>query len=128
MKIGIRTPSLKKKIAARTSPKRIIRSKVRAPKGAGWITNPKKAAYNRAYNRTTKKACYIATAVYGDPDAWQVVKLRNYRDTTLRNSFMGRVFIKLYYAISPHLIFLFKDIEPLNQAVRRLLDRYVELV
>jgi len=27
---------------------------LKAPRGYGWITNPKKAAYNRIYNRTTK--------------------------------------------------------------------------
>ncbi len=56
MKIGFRTPSLKKSIAARTSPKRIIKNAlgIRAPRGMGWITNPKKAAYNKVYNNTTK--------------------------------------------------------------------------
>lgn len=56
MKFGIRTPSLKKRIAARTSVKRMIRHNlgVKAPKGLGWVTNPKKAAYNRVYSRTTK--------------------------------------------------------------------------
>jgi len=55
MKFGIRTPSLRKSIAARTSPKRAIKNALglRAPKGYGWFTNPKKAAYNRVYNRTT---------------------------------------------------------------------------
>lgn len=28
----------------------------KAPRGYGWITNPKKAAYNRVYNRNTFKA------------------------------------------------------------------------
>ena len=55
MKFGIRTPSLSKRIAARTSLKRIIRHNlgVKVPRGFGWITNPKKAAYNRVYNRTS---------------------------------------------------------------------------
>jgi hypothetical protein len=55
MKIGIRIPSIKKRIAARTSVKRYIRHSLglKAPRGWGWITNPKKAAYNRIYNRTT---------------------------------------------------------------------------
>ena len=26
---------------------------LKAPRGMGWITNPKKAAYNRVYNRTS---------------------------------------------------------------------------
>jgi hypothetical protein len=56
MKIGIRKPSLKKRIAARTSVKRIVRHNLglKAPRGYGWLTKPKKAAYNRIYNRTTK--------------------------------------------------------------------------
>jgi hypothetical protein len=56
MKFGFRIPSLTKRIAARTSVKRIIRHNLgfKAPRGMGWLTNPKKAAYNRVYNRTTR--------------------------------------------------------------------------
>lgn len=55
MKFGIRKPSIKKRIAARTSVKRIIRQRIglKAPRGWGWLTNPRRAAYNRVYNRTT---------------------------------------------------------------------------
>lgn len=55
MKFGFRVPSIKKRIAARTSPERIIRQSLglKAPRGWGWLTNPKKAAYNRLYNRTS---------------------------------------------------------------------------
>ena len=54
MKFGIRRPSLKKKLAARTSFKRVVRHQLgfKAPRGYGWITNPKKAAYNEVYNKT----------------------------------------------------------------------------
>ncbi|MFM2136112.1 MAG: hypothetical protein RL021_1512 [Bacteroidota bacterium] len=56
MKFGFRTPSIKKRIAARTSLKRYVRHSLgfKAPRGMGWITNPKKAAYNRIYSRTTR--------------------------------------------------------------------------
>jgi hypothetical protein len=55
MKFGIRIPSLTKRIAARTSVKRYVRQSLglKAPRGWGWLTNPKRAAYNRAYNRTS---------------------------------------------------------------------------
>ncbi len=55
MKFGPRIPSLRQRLAARTSPARFIRHSLglKAPRGWGWITNPKKAAYNRVYNRTT---------------------------------------------------------------------------
>lgn len=55
MKIGFRIPSFKKRLAARTSVKRVLRHSLglKAPRGWGWLTNPRKAAYNRIYNRTT---------------------------------------------------------------------------
>jgi hypothetical protein len=51
----IRKPSWRKSLAARTSPKRALRNALglRAPRGWGWLTNPKRAAYNRVYNRTS---------------------------------------------------------------------------
>ncbi|TJV70690.1 MAG: hypothetical protein E5X76_17995 [Mesorhizobium sp.] len=55
MKFGIRKPSIKRSLAARTSAKRIVKQQLglKAPRGMGWITNPKRAAYNRVYDRTT---------------------------------------------------------------------------
>ncbi len=56
MKFGFRIPSLTKRIAARTSLKRVIRHNLgfKAPKGFGWFTDPKKAAYNKVYNKTSR--------------------------------------------------------------------------
>ncbi|NLL80840.1 MAG: hypothetical protein GX231_00880 [Tissierellia bacterium] len=58
MKIGLRKPSLKKSIKARTTGKlkRKVKSTVNpfyGKKGMGWVRNPKKAAYNKIYNKTT---------------------------------------------------------------------------
>ena len=55
MKFGMRNPSWKKMLSARTSAKRVVRHKLgfKAPRGWGWLTNPKKAGYNRIYSRTT---------------------------------------------------------------------------
>lgn len=55
MKFGVRKPSFKKRLSARTSLKRYARHSlgIKAPRGWGWFTNPKKAAYNRVYNRTS---------------------------------------------------------------------------
>ncbi|MEX6506987.1 hypothetical protein [Jiella sp. M17.18] len=55
MKFGLRKPSLRKSLAARTSPARFLRHSLglKAPRGYGWLTDPKRAAYNRVYNRTT---------------------------------------------------------------------------
>lgn len=55
MKFGIRKPSLRKRISARTSIKRQIvhRAGLKMPKGYGWLRNPKKYVYNKVYQRTT---------------------------------------------------------------------------
>ncbi|SCJ99097.1 Uncharacterised protein [uncultured Clostridium sp.] len=58
MKIGIRKPSLKKSIKARTTgkAKRKLKKAIipgYGKKGTGWIKNPKKAAYNKVYKKTT---------------------------------------------------------------------------
>lgn len=58
MKFGMRTPSLKRPISARTTGQ-LKRSVKRAiipgygKKGMGWIKNPKKALYNKVYHKTT---------------------------------------------------------------------------
>ncbi|EFL55029.1 MULTISPECIES: hypothetical protein [Finegoldia] len=59
MKIGFRTPSLKKSLKARTTSKykRQLKSAIDptyGKKGVGWFKNPKKALYNKIYNKTTK--------------------------------------------------------------------------
>ena len=67
VRFGFRVPSLTKRIAARTSVKRLVKNKLRlrAPRGWGWITNPKKAAYNRVYNRTTRGCLVLVVAMVG---------------------------------------------------------------
>lgn len=59
MKIGFRTPSLKKSLKARTTSKlkRKLKSAIDptyGKKGVGWFKNPKKALYNKIYNKTTR--------------------------------------------------------------------------
>ncbi|ABL65319.1 hypothetical protein [Chlorobium phaeobacteroides] len=60
MKVGFRIPSLKKRIAARTSWKRYARQSQGF--NYGWITNPNKALYNRVYYRTTR-GCSVVLVV-----------------------------------------------------------------
>ncbi|MBM7095241.1 MULTISPECIES: hypothetical protein [Alteribacter] len=58
MKIGIRKPSIKKSLKARTTgrAKRAVKSTVSpgyGKKGMGWVKSPKKAAYNKVYKKTS---------------------------------------------------------------------------
>lgn len=61
MKYGIRTPSIKKSVKARTTgrAKRAVKSTINptyGKKGTGYIKNPKKAVYNTVYKKTTYDA------------------------------------------------------------------------
>lgn len=58
MKFGMRKPSIKKNISARTKgkAKRSLKKAILpgyGKKGIEWIKNPKKAAYNKIYKKTT---------------------------------------------------------------------------
>ena len=58
MKIGFRKPSIKRSIKARTTGKlkRQVKKAINpmyGKKGMGMITDPKKAIYNKVYNKTT---------------------------------------------------------------------------
>ncbi|MCH1624558.1 hypothetical protein [Fredinandcohnia quinoae] len=55
MKFGMRKPSLRRRISARTSIKRQIvhRAGLKMPRGYGWLRNPKRYVYNKVYQRVT---------------------------------------------------------------------------
>lgn len=67
-------------------------------------------------------ACYIATAVYGSYDCPQVWTLRRFRDNTLAKTWYGRMFIRIYYAISPIIIKWFGQTEWFKKFWRHRLD------
>lgn len=61
MKFGVRRPNLKNSIKARTTGriKRAAKRNVNplyGKKGMGFINNPKKAIYNKVYNKTSINA------------------------------------------------------------------------
>lgn len=55
MKIGLHKPSIKKMLAARTSPARFVRHSlaIRKPRGWGWLSNPPREANKRIYAHST---------------------------------------------------------------------------
>ena len=69
--------------------------------------------------------CYIATAVYGSYDCPPVWTLRRFRDEKLRKTFAGRLFIKIYYRLSPRLAKNLGKASFISRAVRGVLDKLV---
>ncbi len=76
--------------------------------------------------RKFKKGCYIATCVYGSYDCPEVWTLRRYRDYTLGKSWYGRLFIKVYYRLSPKVVELFGDKLWFRDFWKSTLDRKVQ--
>lgn len=69
--------------------------------------------------------CYIATAVYGSYDCPEVWTLRRFRDNFLSNTLYGRLFIKLYYAISPTIVRIFGKTKWFKNMWKSKLDKMV---
>lgn len=69
----------------------------------GWINDIciEIRKYNSSFKNPEVNGCFIATAAYGDPLATEVLLLKKWRDGYLYHRFIGRIFIKLYYLISP---------------------------
>lgn len=70
--------------------------------------------------------CYIATAVYGSYDCPEVWTLRRFRDFRLGVSWYGRLFIKMYYLVSPTIVKYFGQTKLFQTFWRKKLDRFVK--
>ncbi len=70
--------------------------------------------------------CYIATVCYGSEFAKEVIILKSYRDEVLSKSMTGRVFIQIYYLLSPMVAKLLQNKISINTFVRtKILDKII---
>lgn len=65
--------------------------------------------------------CFIATAAFGTPLAYEVNELRYWRDTTLTKHLLGKLIVKFYYKVSPPIANLIKNNQILKSVIRTLL-------
>ena len=70
--------------------------------------------------------CYVATCVYGSYDCPQVWTLRRFRDYELSKTWYGRLFIKIYYKVSPTIVKVFGKTKWFNKICKPKLDKMVE--
>ncbi len=80
----------------------------------------------RRYRRRRRHGCYIATCVYGSYNCPEVWVLRRYRDNVLEQSVLGRMFVSVYYAISPIVVKLFGNSRWFKNIWVKFLDNKVE--
>lgn len=76
----------------------------------------------RSRAKPSSSLCFVATAVYQDPMAAQVVALRRYRDNVLAYRIGGRAFICLYYIVGPWLAKAVHAFPAVRPPLKRLLD------
>lgn len=73
-------------------------------------------------NNRRKSGCYVATCVYGSYDCPEVWVLRRYRDQVLSSTWYGRLFVKIYYAVSPTIVQVFGKKKWFNNLFKNILD------
>lgn len=106
--------------------------------GSGWSFAESKKYVDSLISKHSlknrKEGCFIATACYGDYDAYEVIVLRKYRDNVLAPNIGGRLFIKLYYQLSPVLVRaignservkIFLRVHFLNRVVNRIEKNFI---
>ena len=81
---------------------------------------------NRYGSLEKKKGCFIATSIYGFYDCPEVWTLRRYRDNNLLNTIQGKIFIKIYYFLSPSFVKYFGNRQWFKKLFKKRLDNFVE--
>ena len=90
------------------------------------LSNDKHEISETASNNT--RGCYIATAVYGSYDSPEVIILRRFRDNVLQRHWWGRLFVRIYYFVSPPIAKWLKNTTSINSFVRRILNWFVFMI
>lgn len=72
--------------------------------------------------------CFIASSAYQSPNHSDVMILRNYRDSVLKQSFLGRKFIYFYYRYSPKVACILDQHEYLKAPTRWALKLVINCV
>ena len=62
--------------------------------------------------------CFIATACYGDYESAEVKEFREFRDNVLMKRRLGRVFVFIYYTVSPPIAKLISKSEYSKKIIR----------
>ena len=78
--------------------------------------------------RTRNDGCFIATAAYGTPLAEEINILRNWRDHFLKKHFIGILFIKIYYSLSPPIANNISKSDIKKSVVKKIIGPFVKIL
>lgn len=85
----------------------------------GWVDR------DESSSPSSSSSCFIATAVYGDVMAPEVISLRAFRDQVLKKYWVGQKFIQLYYKVSPPVADWLRHKPRLSMVVRAILNTFL---
>lgn len=102
-----------------------VQRRIKYIKANGVVPPAPSASYSSSESGGSE-GCYIATAVYGSYDAPEVMILRAFRDNVLSRHCWGRMFIRVYYYVSPPLAEKLKGLQTVNRSVRYILNKFVK--
>ncbi len=88
----------------------------------GFLKQSKNPQIVKDFMRATKISiakCFIASAVFEDPEAPEVLILRQFRDQRLKRSSVGRGLVRLYETVSPPLARSLRGNQPSRQRLRK---------
>jgi serine/threonine protein kinase len=90
----------------------------------GATSGSKPARQGQSYKSAPSKStsdCFISTAIYGS-SATETENFRRWRDNSLSNSILGRIFISTYYSISPFFVSPIRRYKWLYRLTKAVLD------
>jgi hypothetical protein len=73
------------------------------------------------------RRCFVASALYG-PFASETDYLRDWRDQSLSKTVKGRLFIRIYYTLSPYFVRFLVGKPRTTAFVRYLLSRFITII
>lgn len=75
-----------------------------------------------------KSDCFVATAIYGSYDSFEVKKLQQWRDSFLSKYIIGKIFIQIYYRIGPSLATFVKTKSFLKNILKVVIDFIIKRI
>ncbi len=81
--------------------------------------------FSQTLVENTKESCFIATAVYGSYDHFDVATLRKFSDNILKPLILGRALIEFYYCFGPAWAEKFSHHNKTKRVVHTVLQKIV---
>lgn len=75
-----------------------------------------------------KSGCFIATAAFDSPVAHEVIILRQFRDKILLRNLIGKIFVNIYYYVSPSVAILIGNFNFAKKIIRAMLYPFIKLI